>query len=76
MFISKPQLNNTIIFSIAPGAQDQELHRDVIIYHNRVQQRTAAKYKISEDTGLRYFVAGKKTTKENRATRFIPGLHL
>ncbi|KAM0545393.1 hypothetical protein ACHAPJ_011377 [Fusarium lateritium] len=75
-FVSKPQLNNTIIFSIAPGAIDQELHRDDMIHHNPVRRRTAAEYKIGEDTGVGYFVAGKKATRENGATRFIPGSHL
>ncbi|CAG9997141.1 unnamed protein product [Clonostachys byssicola] len=75
-FVSKPQLNNTIIFSIAPGARNQELHRDDMIHHNPVRQRTAADYKIGDDTGVGYFVAGKKATKDNGVTRFIPGSHL
>ncbi|KAK2123364.1 hypothetical protein NOF04DRAFT_1349031 [Fusarium oxysporum II5] len=48
-------------------AQDQELHRDDIIYHNPVQQRTAAKYEISEDTGLRYF---DQTTHPGKSLTF------
>lgn len=75
-FVSKPQLNHTIIFTIAPGARNQELHRDDMIHHNPVRRRTAAEYKIGEDTGVGYFVAGKKATKANGATRFIPGFHL
>lgn len=75
-FVGKPQLNNTVIFSIGPGARDQDLHRDDMIHHNVVRRRTAAEYKIGDDTGLGYFIAGKKTTRANGATRFIPGSHL
>jgi hypothetical protein len=32
--LSKPHLNNTIVFSIGPGAKKQELHRDDVIHHN------------------------------------------
>jgi ectoine hydroxylase-related dioxygenase (phytanoyl-CoA dioxygenase family) len=73
---SKPQLNNTIIFSIGPGARDQVLHRDDPVHHNRSPGITADQYEFGRDTGLGLFVAGKKTTKANGATRFIPGSHL
>lgn len=76
-FISKPQLNNTITFSIAPGARDQELHRDDMIHHNlNVKRRKATEYKIGDDCGVGFFIAGKKSTMKNGATRFIPGSHL
>ncbi|KAL2674357.1 hypothetical protein Neosp_012808 [[Neocosmospora] mangrovei] len=75
-FVGKPQLNNTVIFSIAPGARDQDLHRDDMIHHHTVKRRMASEYKVGDDTGLGYFVAGKKTTRANGATRFIPGSHL
>lgn len=71
---SKPQLNNTIVFSIGPGARDQALHRDDQIHHN--YQPAVAKHHLGRDAGIGFFVAGKKTTKENGATRFIPGSHL
>ncbi|EED21074.1 phytanoyl-CoA dioxygenase family protein [Talaromyces stipitatus ATCC 10500] len=74
--ISKPQLNNTIVFSIGPGARNQELHRDDMIHHNLVPAITAEEYKPGRDTGIGFFIAGKKTTKQNGATRFIPGSHL
>ncbi|KAK4186966.1 hypothetical protein QBC35DRAFT_452798 [Podospora australis] len=74
--ISKPQLNNTIVFSINPGARDQELHRDDMIHHNLLTAITSEEYKFGRDTGIGFFVAGKKTTKQNGATRFIPGSHL
>ncbi|KAK4652885.1 hypothetical protein QC762_503360 [Podospora pseudocomata] len=74
--ISRPQLNNTIVFSINPGARAQELHRDDMIHHNVLTAITADQYKIGRDSGIGWFVAGKKTTKANGATRFIPGSHL
>jgi ectoine hydroxylase-related dioxygenase (phytanoyl-CoA dioxygenase family) len=73
---STPQLDNTIIFSIGPGAADQPLHRDDMIHHNEPKQMRAEEYKMAQDTGIGLFVGGKKTTKLNGATRFIPGSHL
>ncbi|KAL1858606.1 hypothetical protein Plec18170_002807 [Paecilomyces lecythidis] len=74
--VSKPQLNNTIIFSIGPGAKNQELHRDDMIHHNELRAITAEEYEVGRDTGIGFFVAGKKTTRQNGATRFIPRSHL
>lgn len=74
--VSTPQLNNTIVFSIGPGAKNQELHRDDMIHHNYLTAITPDEYKTGRDTGIGFFVAGKKTTKANGATRFIPGSHL
>lgn len=73
---SKPQLNNTIVFSIGPGARNQELHRDDMIHHNYLTAISPSEYKVGRDTGIGLFVAGKKSTKANGATRFIPGSHL
>ncbi|OCT52525.1 phytanoyl-CoA dioxygenase family protein [Cladophialophora carrionii] len=72
--VSRPQLNNTIVFSIGPGARDQALHRDDAIHH--VYHPAAATHEIGRDAGIGFFVAGKKTTRRNGATRFIPGSHL
>ena len=33
-------------------------------------------YVIGQDIGIDFFVGGRKTTKTNRATRFIPSSHL
>lgn len=74
--VSKPQLNNSIVFSIRPGARNQDLHRDDYIHHNHLTSITAAEYKVGRDANIGLFVAGKPTTKENGATRFIPGSHL
>jgi len=74
---SKPQLNNTIVFSIAPGAKRQELHRDDMNIHNKLEALAShEEYKIGRDCTIGLFVAGKKTTKANGATRFIPRSHL
>lgn len=74
--VSRPQLNNTIVFSIMPGAKRQELHRDDMIHHNVLPATTADEYKKGRDVSIGFFVAGTKTTKANGATRFIPGSHL
>ena len=71
---STPQLNNTIVFSIRPGARDQALHRDDVIHH--VYHKAVAEHHIGRDAGIGFFVAGTKTMKANGATRFIPGSHL
>jgi ectoine hydroxylase-related dioxygenase (phytanoyl-CoA dioxygenase family) len=73
---AKPQISSTIVFSITPGAKDQPLHRDDIIHHNHLPAIEAHQYKVGRDTDIAFFVAGKKTRKENGATRFIPGSHL
>ncbi|QKX55224.1 uncharacterized protein TRUGW13939_02316 [Talaromyces rugulosus] len=77
VLVSEPQLSNTIVFSIGPGAKRQELHRDDSIHHNKLPE--LASYhdcRIGRDTSVGLSVAGKKPTKANGATRFIPGSHL
>ncbi|RAH71416.1 phytanoyl-CoA dioxygenase family protein [Aspergillus aculeatinus CBS 121060] len=75
--VSHPQLNNTIVFSIGPGARRQELHRDDMMFHNELTELAShADYKIGRDTNIGFFVAGKETTRANGATRFIPRSHL
>ncbi|KAJ9139199.1 Phytanoyl-CoA dioxygenase family protein [Pleurostoma richardsiae] len=71
---SKPQLNNTIVFSIGPGARDQALHRDDQIHHQ--YHPAVAEHHLGRDAGIGFFIAGKRTTRANGATRFIPGSHL
>ncbi|KAK5121560.1 hypothetical protein LTR85_004732 [Meristemomyces frigidus] len=72
--VSLPQLMNTIIFSIGPGARAQVLHRDDSNHHQALS--AVAEHELGRDTGIGLFVAAKKTTKQNGATRFIPGSHL
>ncbi|KAF2792441.1 phytanoyl-dioxygenase family protein [Melanomma pulvis-pyrius CBS 109.77] len=75
--VSRPQLNNTIVFSIGPGARRQELHRDDMNWHNELPTLASHEdYEVGRDAAIGFFVAGKKTTKANGATRFIPRSHL
>ncbi|KAL8950905.1 MAG: hypothetical protein Q9222_003083 [Ikaeria aurantiellina] len=71
---SKPQLNNTSVFRIRPGASAQSLHRDDIICH--VHHPAALSHQLGRDYGIGLFVAGTRSTRRNGATRFIPGSHL
>lgn len=76
---SKPQLQNTIVFAIGPGSADarnQPLHRDDSIYHVKHTETTADEYEYGRDVAIGFFLAGKRTTRANGATRFIPGSHL
>lgn len=74
---SKPQINTSIVFSIRPGAKPQDLHRDDMIHHNYpLKGITPAAHTFRREMGVSIFVAGKKATRLNGATRFIPGSHL
>ena len=72
--MSNPQLNNTSVFNIRPGANAQSLHRDDSICH--VYHPAVSEHQLGRDYGLGLFVAGTKSTRYNGATRFIPGSHL
>lgn len=72
--ISAPQINNTIVFSIYPGAYAQMLHRDDPVLHNF--QPDASTHSLGRDTAIGLFITGTKSTRRNGATRFIPGSHL
>lgn len=76
--VSRPQVNNTIAFSVRPGNSfDQPLHRDDDIhYADRPRIEKYPDQTNSRDYGMGFFVAVKKSTKANGATRFIPGSHL
>lgn len=87
---SLPQLHNTIVFRIGPGAGAQPLHRDDSPHYP--DRRAVAEHVLGRDCGIGLFVAGTRTTKANGtcfdrkdelgakwaigATRFIPGSHL
>jgi ectoine hydroxylase-related dioxygenase (phytanoyl-CoA dioxygenase family) len=73
---SKPQIMNTVCFSINPGAHAQPLHRDDWCYQVVAQKADKYPDDLQRDTGIGWFVAGKDATFENGATRFIPGSHL
>ncbi|KAJ5705875.1 hypothetical protein N7536_001564 [Penicillium majusculum] len=77
--VSRPQLSNTIVFSIGPGASAQPLHRDDSIhqrYAHFAEVYPSGREGNQRDSSIGFFVAGKKATKANGATRFIPGSHL
>ncbi|KIW62456.1 hypothetical protein PV04_10629 [Phialophora macrospora] len=74
--VSRPQLHATTVFSIGPGARPQDLHRDDINHHTYRPAVTVAEYVPGRETAIGCFVAGKKTSRANGATRFIPGSHL
>ena len=71
---SLPQLSNTVVFSIHPGARKQDWHRDDDTHHN--QQASSPVHHLGRDTGMTVFVAGSRSNRMNGATRFIPGSHL
>lgn len=50
------------------------LHRDDIIHHT--WPPTASTHTLGRDNGMGFFVAGKRATRANGATRFVPGSHL
>ncbi|ODV82735.1 hypothetical protein CANARDRAFT_204625 [[Candida] arabinofermentans NRRL YB-2248] len=77
--LSPPQLNNSICFSIGPGATAQPLHRDDGGHHpnyDTIEEYPEDMNNFQRDAGVGFFVAGTKATKANGATRFIPGSHL
>ncbi|KAJ9640122.1 hypothetical protein H2204_003347 [Knufia peltigerae] len=73
---SKPILNAHTVLSIGPGARAQDLHRDDSIHHNILPAVSREDYQPGRDTAVGCFVAGKKATRANGATRFVPGSHL
>ena len=50
------------------------LHRDDVVHHT--WPPAAASHTLGRDNGIGFFVAGKRSTVSNGATRFIPGSHL
>ena len=74
--VGRPINGGSVCFLVGPGATAQGLHRDNMIYHARFPQIAPEEYTTGRDTGIALFLAGTKTTKENGATRFVPGSHL
>lgn len=71
---SDPLLSIAITFAIPPGTQAQGLHRDNKNHHAR--HTAATEYSKGRDMLLGLFVAGCDTSRENGATRVVPGSHL
>ncbi|CCE78583.1 Piso0_000607 [Millerozyma farinosa CBS 7064] len=71
---SPAQHNSTITFDVGPGAADQELHRDDMLHHNIRHKMN--KYEYGNETAVGSILGLSKTTKQNGATRFVPGSHL
>ncbi|KAE8159273.1 hypothetical protein BDV40DRAFT_314758 [Aspergillus tamarii] len=75
-FTSAPQINAAIAISNSPGNEAQKLHRDDMGLHHTLPGIAPEAYTPGRDVGVGPFVAATQTTKENGATRFIPGSHL
>ncbi|PYI14639.1 hypothetical protein BO99DRAFT_449504 [Aspergillus violaceofuscus CBS 115571] len=71
-----PVFNSALAFSTLPGNETQSLHRECMGQHNKLPAIAPENYPIGRDTVLGMFVADTRTTRENGATRFIPGSHL
>lgn len=51
--VAPPQINNTIVFSIGPGAKRQELHRDDMNFHTKsVELKCHEDYEIGRDCAV------------------------
>lgn len=68
------QHNSTITFDVGPGAADQELHRDDMLHHN--VRHKMDNFQYGYETAVGTVLALSRTTKQNGATRFVPGSHL
>lgn len=75
-FSSTPQINAAIAIRNSPGNEPQKLHRDDMGLHHALPSISADEYKPGRDAAVGIFVAATRTTRENGATRFIPGSHL
>jgi ectoine hydroxylase-related dioxygenase (phytanoyl-CoA dioxygenase family) len=60
--------------SIQPGTRRQNLHRDDKNHH--VRHAAASEYHTNRDGLLGLFVPACDTSRENGATRVVPGSHL
>lgn len=71
---SSIQLNSGIIYKVGPGASDQMYHREDMVHHNIHKERL--QFVDGDETLLGLSVGFTKTTRENGATRVVPGSHL
>nr|QDO73505.1 PeniD [Penicillium griseofulvum] len=75
-FASPPVYNSSVAFSTLPGNSQQALHRDDMDHHGKRPACDVGQYPIGRDSIVTLFVADSRTTKQNGATRWIPGSHL
>lgn len=71
-----PTFNAGIFFRTHPGNDIQSLHRDDMGLHNCQPRVSPGEYRVGRDALLGMFVADSPVTRENGATRFVPGSHL
>lgn len=69
-------VSSSIAFQVSPSAAFQALHRDDQSDHNIRKQQTAETMDLNLESQLGLSVALTRTTRENGATRLIPGSHL
>ncbi|OCK75282.1 PhyH-domain-containing protein [Lepidopterella palustris CBS 459.81] len=72
--ICYPLLSVAITMDMRPGTLAQKLHRDDKNHHAR--HTAATTYHANRDMLLGLFVPGCDTSRENGATRVVPGSHL
>lgn len=69
-------VTSSIAFQVSPSAAVQALHRDDQSDHNIRKQQSFENFNFNSETQIGFSVALTRTTRENGATRFIPGSHL
>lgn len=71
---SSIQLNSGIVYKVGPGASNQMYHREDMVHHNIHKERL--QYIDGDETLVGLSVGFTNTTKQNGATRVVPGSHL
>lgn len=69
-------VSSSIAFQVSPSAAVQALHRDDQSEQNIRKQQTPETLDLNLESQLGFSIALTRTTKENGATRLIPGSHL
>lgn len=69
-------VTSSIAFQVSPSAAFQALHRDDQSDHNIRKQQNVENFTFNNESQVGFSVALTRTTKENGATRIIPGSHL
>jgi ectoine hydroxylase-related dioxygenase (phytanoyl-CoA dioxygenase family) len=69
-------VSSSIAFQVAPNSAYQALHRDDQSDHNVRVSQTYQSFDFSSESQIGFSVALTRTTKQNGATRVIPGSHM